>query len=143
MSEQKTVLPTDAAARKAIPVGTGVFDYFTAALMEVAKISKMGNDQHNPGQPLHWARGKSEDHFDTMMRHAAERGTIDTDGGRHSAKMVWRALAILQKEMEDEGAPMSRGSRPAPSLNEAPPPLVFASTGQWTKADGSNKSALK
>lgn len=99
-----TLLPTDAAGRKAIPLGSGVIDYFTAALIEVAKVSKAGNDQHNPGQPLHWARGKSNDHWDTMLRHGVERGTIDTDGQRHSAKMVWRALAILQEEMEAAGA---------------------------------------
>jgi hypothetical protein len=85
-------------------------DYFTSALIEVAKVSFAGNEQHNPGQPLHWARGKSMDHADTMLRHFTERGTIDTDGVRHSAKMVWRALAILQMELEAEGAPMARGA---------------------------------
>jgi hypothetical protein len=108
-----TLLPTGAADRKSIPLGSGVLDYFSAALIEIAKVSKMGNDQHNPGQPLHWSRGKSDDHHDTMQRHALERGTLDTDGARHSAKMAWRALAILQLEMEANGAPMSRGSRAA------------------------------
>jgi hypothetical protein len=114
MSAEKkvaNVLPTEAADRKKIPLGTGVFDYFTSALIEVAKVSFAGNEQHNPGQPLHWSRGKSNDHYDTMQRHAQERGTMDTDGMRHSAKMVWRALAILQLELEAEGAPISRGSK--------------------------------
>lgn len=105
------VLPTDPAARKAIPVVTGCLDYFSAAIAEVAKLSKVGNDQHNPGQPLHWARGKSTDHADTIVRHLIERGTVDTDGIRHSAKVAWRALALLQEELEAEGAPRSRGSR--------------------------------
>ena len=104
-------LPADAKARKDIPLASGVFDYFPDALAEVAKVSKTGNDQHNPGQPLHWARGKSTDQADTMLRHFIERGTMDTDGMRHSAKMVWRGLAILQLELEAEGAPLSRGSR--------------------------------
>jgi hypothetical protein len=39
-----------------------------------------------------------------MLRHFAERGTLDTDGIRHSAKMAWRALALLQKEIEAEQA---------------------------------------
>jgi hypothetical protein len=103
-------LPTDAAQRKEIPVCTGVLDYFTAALAEVAKVSKVGNDQHNPGEPLHWARDKSNDQADCIARHLMERGTIDTDGMRHSAKLAWRALALLQLELEAEGAPMSRGS---------------------------------
>ncbi len=106
-----TVLPTDAAARKAIPLATGVLDYFPAALAEVAKVSKIGSDQHHPGQPLHWERGKSMDQADTLVRHLMERGTVDIDGTRHSAKVAWRALALLQQELEDEGAPVSRGSR--------------------------------
>jgi hypothetical protein len=108
-----TVLPNDAAARKRIPIGTGVLDYFPDALAAVAEVSRIGNDQHNPGQPLHWARGKSSDEADTLIRHFLERGTRDTDGARHSAKMVWRALAVLQKEIEAERGDgyVSRGSR--------------------------------
>jgi hypothetical protein len=105
------ILPSGAADRKKIPLSSGVLDYFTSALIEVAKVSYAGNEQHNPGQPLHWSRGKSNDHADTMMRHFTERGTVDTDGMRHSAKMVWRALAILQMELEAEGAPMARGAK--------------------------------
>jgi len=106
-------LPTDAASRKAVPIASGVMDYFPAALAEIAKVSKAGNDQHNPGQPLHWARGKSMDQSDTLMRHFLERGMIDTDGLRHSAKMAWRALALLQLELEAAGAPIARGAREA------------------------------
>src|SRR5882724_4470086 len=93
-------LPESAAERKEIPVGTGLLDYFPAALAEIAKVSKKGNDQHNPGEPLHWARGKSTDQFDTIIRHLMQRGTLDTDGTRHSAKAAWRALALLQEELE-------------------------------------------
>jgi len=104
------LLPTDPSERKSIPVATGCLDYFPAALAEIAKISKKGNDQHNPGQPLHWSRGKSMDHADTIVRHLMERGTIDVDGARHSAKMAWRALALLQEELEAAGAPIARGA---------------------------------
>jgi len=93
-------LPQEAAERKAVPITTGVFDYFPDALAEVARVSKAGNDQHNPGQPLHWARGKSTDHADCIGRHLLERGTVDTDGQLHSAKLAWRALANLQEELE-------------------------------------------
>lgn len=93
-------LPTDSQARKDIPLATGCLDYFPLALAAVAHLSKVGNDKHNPGQRLHWARGKSDDHADTLMRHLAERGTVDDDGERHSAKVAWRALALLQLELE-------------------------------------------
>lgn len=105
------LLPRDAQDRKNIPLASGVMDYFTSALIEVAKVSFAGNQQHNPGQPLHWARGKSADHADTMLRHFTERGTRDTDGVRHTAKACWRMLAILQMELEAEGAPIARGAK--------------------------------
>jgi hypothetical protein len=79
--------------------------------LEVARVSYEGNLQHNPGQPLHWARGKSTDQDDTVLRHFLERGSVDVDGMRHSAKMCWRALAILQLELEAEGAPIARGAK--------------------------------
>lgn len=93
-------LPTDAQERKSAPIYSGVLQYFPDAIVAVAQLSKKGNDQHNPGQPLHWARGKSADHHDCLLRHVMEAGTIDTDGVRHSAKVAWRALAALQLELE-------------------------------------------
>lgn len=88
-------------SRKDIPLCTGVLDYFPDALKAVARVSKAGNDKHNPGQPLHWAREKSSDHEDSLLRHLAERGTPDPDDGLpHSAHMAWRALAICQLEEE-------------------------------------------
>lgn len=107
----KSTLPTDSKARKDIPMTRGVLDYFPAALAEVAKVSKIGNDQHNLGEEMHWAREKSKDHADAIMRHLVERGEIDSDGARHSAKLAWRALALLQEELEAEGAPTSRASK--------------------------------
>jgi hypothetical protein len=38
------------------------------------------------------------------MRHFLQRGTLDTDGQRHTAKAAWRMLALLQKEIENEKA---------------------------------------
>lgn len=95
-------LPTEAAKRKALPVATGFVDYFPDAMIAVAELSKIGNDQHNPGEPLHWAREKSTDESDALMRHFIERGTTDSDGVRHSAKVAWRAMALLQKEIEND-----------------------------------------
>jgi len=95
-------LPTDSKSRKGLPITTGVLDYFPDAIAEVARLSMVGNDQHNPGEPLHWARDKSTDHADCIVRHLMERGTVDTDGVRHSTKVAWRALALLQVELEKD-----------------------------------------
>ena len=64
-----TTLPTGAAERKQYPVASGVLDYFPDAIVAISNLSQRGNDQHNPGQPLHWAREKSGDESDTMLRH--------------------------------------------------------------------------
>lgn len=88
--------------RKEYPITTGVLSYFPDALLEVAHVSWVGNEQHNPGTPLHWDRSKSADEADALGRHLLQRGTLDTDGLRHSAKVAWRALALLQKELEAE-----------------------------------------
>jgi hypothetical protein len=70
----------------------------------VARVSKAGNDQHNPGQPLHWERSKSTDHEDCIARHLVDVRELDTDGQPHAAKLVWRALAALQIELERDQA---------------------------------------
>lgn len=86
--------------RKERPVYTGVLKYFPDAIMEVAKVSLAGNKQHHPDKPLHWDRTKSTDDLDALSRHLIDAGRIDSDGIRHSAKVAWRALANLQKEIE-------------------------------------------
>ena len=63
-------------------------------------MSFLGNQWHNPGQPLHWDRSKSMDQHDALLRDLTGAGTIDTDGVRHSAKVAWRALAARQLEIE-------------------------------------------
>lgn len=96
----RSILPDDSKSRKDIPLCRGFLDYFPLACAEVARVSKVGNDQHNPGKPMHWARGKSMDHADCIVRHLIDRGKIDIDGCRHTAKLAWRALALLQEELE-------------------------------------------
>jgi hypothetical protein len=88
--------------RKDYPLFSGVLKYFPDAVLEVAHCSKVGNDQHNPGEELHWAREKSTDDADALARHLLGAGNFDDDGVRHSAKVAWRALAVLQKELEAE-----------------------------------------
>lgn len=105
-------LPSDANARNEYPMADGLLFYFPAALAAVARVSKTGNDQHNPGEPMHWARGKSMDHENKIIRHLLDAGTLDKDGLRHTAKVAWRALALLQEELEQqEGAPLPRNAR--------------------------------
>ena len=93
-------LPSDAQERKDTPIYSGVINYFPRALAEVARVSWQGSKQHHPDAPMHWDRSKSGDELDALTRHLFEAGTIDTDGIRHSAKVAWRALANLEKELE-------------------------------------------
>jgi len=104
-------LPSDSAKRKTVPMCSGLLDYFPDACAAVAEVSWHGNEKHNPGQPLHWSRGKSMDHADCIMRHLTERGGFDGPI-RHSAALAWRALALLQEELENEKRlSMPRGAR--------------------------------
>ena len=105
-------LTTDSNKRKELPIASGVIDYFPDALAAVAMLSFEGSQKHNPGQPMFWNRALSGDESDALMRHFLERGTVDSDGIRHSVKVAWRALALLQKELEAAmQLPMSRGSK--------------------------------
>ena len=107
------VLNADSATRKAYPMARGLLDYFPDALAEVAKVSHLGNEKHNAGEPMHHARGKSMDHADCIMRHLVGRGGFDGDV-RESAALAWRALALLQEELEaDLGLSLPRGARNA------------------------------
>jgi hypothetical protein len=120
-ASQTRFLPSDSAARKRVPMTSGLLDYFPDALAAVANVSWVGNEKHNPGEPLHHARGKSMDHADCILRHLTERGGYDVvmiNGVehqiRHSAALAWRALALLQEELEQEfELPLPRGARAA------------------------------
>lgn len=92
----------DSAERKKYPVISGCIDYFPDAIAMVSHISWLGNEKHNKGQPLHWARGKSGDHADCEGRHMIERTGVDENGALHIACKAWRALAELQEYLEKE-----------------------------------------
>lgn len=96
------VVPVSSEDRKATPIATGLLDYFPDAIVELARLSYDANEQHNPGEPVHWARERSDDHDDCAMRHFMDRGKRDTDGKRHTAKAAWRLLAMLQLEIEKD-----------------------------------------
>ena len=123
-------LTTDRDARKASPIFEGCLAYFPNAVAAVAALSKAGNDFHNPGQPLHWAFEKSSDHADCIARHLIDSGTFDKDGQRHSAKVAWRALALLETELVREGASPGKNVKrdePTGTLGDE-----FAAMSQWS-----------
>lgn len=93
---------SESKKRKDAPVNSGFMQYFPNAIMEVARLSKAGNDKHNPNEPLHWAKQKSNDHGDCLCRHQLEVGTIDSDGFDHAVKVAWRAMAQLEILLTDK-----------------------------------------
>ena len=93
-------LPVDSAARKGMPITTGLLHYFPRAAAYVAKISKDNNDKHNPGQPMHWSKEKSCDHLDCCGRHLSDAGKRDSTGTRETGYLAWRAFAALEVELE-------------------------------------------
>jgi len=131
-----TTLPTDPADRKEFPLFEGCLAYFPAALAGVAQHSKAGNDRHNPGEPMHHARGKSGDHADCIMRHLMDLADMMASLRRGGAEqpailgecnaLAWRALALSQELHERlAGVPMAPNARaakgdvpPAPSPGE-------------------------
>lgn len=106
-----TGLPDNSKARKEAPIFSGFIQYFPAAMAEVARLSYAANEKHNPGQPLHWSRPKSDDHADCLLRHQVDAGTIDDDGFLHDVKVAWRAMAQLQLALEARGAPKAPAAR--------------------------------
>lgn len=124
-SPPKTTLPTDSAERKNYPLASGCLNYFPAALAGVAKVSKIGNDKHNPGMPMHHARGKSGDHSDCILRHlvdtegllaARRNGDINNVLAEQilleASQLAWRTLAYSQELHELlGGAPLAPGAQ--------------------------------
>lgn len=98
----------EALKRKNTPVYSGFIKYFPLAILEVARLSKKGNDQHHPGTPLHWDKSKSTDEPDAQMRHLIdealfENGLLpetDTDDVLHLTKVAWRGMANLERKLE-------------------------------------------
>lgn len=99
------MLTTDKEARKRQPIFRGMLMYFPDACAAVAELSLIGNEQHNPGEELHWSRGKSDDHPDCVIRHLIDAGkdwkAMDDDGVLHAVKAAWRALAMAQIALEN------------------------------------------
>jgi len=91
--------------RKEYPVYSGLIKYFPNALLKISHLSYIGNEQHNKGEPLHWAKEKSTDEPDALMRHLIDYAKgieYDTDGQLHLVKVAWRSLALLERYLENE-----------------------------------------
>jgi hypothetical protein len=121
------------AERKESPTFRGCVRYFPAALELVGRLSKIGNDKHNPGEEMHHSRGRSNDHGDCIVRHQQDVGKLDDgEGGSgldHAVAVAWRALAQLQELAEKQyGWPVAPGAKlPAPGT-EGPGVVVAAAT---------------
>lgn len=118
----RLTLPIDSQARKEVPLLSGCLRYFPAALAGVAKISKLGNDKHNPGQEMHHARGKSTDHGDCVLRHLVDlqdllaANNVDSNAiCVEASSLAWRALALSQELHERFGAPLAPGAKVEPA----------------------------
>lgn len=107
------LFPEDSAARKEYPVFSGFVQYFPSAIAAIARHSYLGNKKHNPGQPLHHDRAKSDDEADAQLRHIMEGDYIG---------MGWRAMSLLQKHLEANGAPIAPAARNATPI-QPPSPL--------------------
>lgn len=92
----------DDSERGQYPMWDGLIAYFPSALAGVARVSMEGNSKHNPGEPLHHARGKSTDHRNKIIRHLMD-GDYD--------EAAWRCLALSQEEYERRGAPIAPGAQ--------------------------------
>lgn len=117
-------LPIDSKERKDYPILSGCVKYFPAALAGVSHISKLGNDKHNPGQPMHHARKKSTDHGDCIIRHlmdaedllsAFKKGNKDVTKEMiltEINQLAWRALAYSQVIHEEiDNAPLAPNAK--------------------------------
>ena len=86
----KRLLPTDSQERLEYPIFTALLMYFPHACAAVAHHSFKGNEQHNPGEPIHWAKEKSIGDGNQIVRHLMEG---DLEG------CAWRALELLERKL--------------------------------------------
>lgn len=128
----------DKQERKNAPMARGFLDYFPAAVAGVAECSRIANEQHNPGEEMHWARDKSSDHADCILRHLVERDSVDEDGIPHVVKVAWRAMALAQEYFEAQGATPGRASKWQAQENAQ----EAVQTSEWVPREGDNVSVV-
>lgn len=98
-------IPDDDKLRKDFPLFDGLLAYFPNALCEISRWSKVGNEQHNPGEELHWAKDKSTDHKNKILRHLLDAEQVNSEGFYEAVGMAWRALALCEEILVASGKP--------------------------------------
>lgn len=119
-----SVLPTNDAERKNLPIFHMIARYFPKALREVTRVCVANNVRYNPDRKpadINWARGKSKDQLGSLFRHMLE---YEVDGLVFEelppevkaacgpgfervyvlAEAAWRALAALELCIEAQEA---------------------------------------
>lgn len=120
----KTFLPQGDKERKDAPMFRGLLGYFPAALFGVAAHSLESDRKHNgvTDDAPYWARGKSTDHADTIVRHLTDAGggfIDEADTEYHLRSAAWRSLALYQEWLEKY-----RGARPGVRSKGLAQPLI-------------------
>ena len=113
-------LPEDSKGRAEWPLWDYQTGYFPDAWLAEVQVAWIGNQQHNPGEPMHWAREKSTDHMNKAARHQWDYGRgvkKDVDGCWHLAKAIWRLKAQLQLDIEQETTRVS-GTEDRPDFRD-------------------------
>lgn len=120
-TEQRDRHLPDDNSRENFPLWDGLMAYFPAALAEVSRWSKVGNDKHNPGEPLHWSRDKSADHKNKIMRHLLDADKMNGEGFYEAVAMAWRSLALCQEILEANGWLEGENAKRKPQAGEQLP----------------------
>lgn len=84
---------------------TGFVKYFPDAMAACAQLSFLANRQHNGDGEMRWAKDKSKDELDALMRHMIDDLGMtkrDAEGVMHAVKIAWRGMANLQR-LADSG----------------------------------------
>lgn len=81
------------------------WDLFPNALRAIVAHSVYGSKKHNPGEPVHWAFGKSTGHVAKAIGHLMQNGKTDPETGElHEVNAAWRAVAALETALIQRGA---------------------------------------
>lgn len=83
--------------------------YFPNAMKAIAELNVQGNIQHyGNADNVQWKYKVSSNHAGKILNHLVDHGTVDVDGVRHSTKVAWRSLALLETELIEAGATPGR-----------------------------------